>query len=348
MLKFGVIGTGMIAQYGHDGMKASGQAECITVCDSNEKRRLDFAKHNGIKKVFADAKDMFADKETEAVYIAVPNSFHAPYAEAALLAGKHVLLDKPFALNLAEAKRVTDASKKSGKLFMLGMNQRFAEEPQKIKALSEKGYFGEIYHAMAFWRRRSGIPKAGTWFGNKALSGGGGLLDIGVHMLDLCLYLMDNFEAEAVSGSTYTKFGNRGLGFGGWGKSDAEGLAFDVDDLATALIRLKGGATVNLLISWACNQKENDMVNVELHGTEAGATCYPAEVYRFDAQLGASVNVGSLNPAIKYPHKERGVNFVRAVLGEEAPCVTIDQALKVQGILDAIYQSAKEGREVRL
>jgi predicted dehydrogenase len=348
MLKFGVIGNGMISQYGYDGIMASGRAECVATCDLNEGRRLEFAAKNGIRKTFADAKELIADEEAEAVYIAVPNAFHAPYAEAALLAGKHVLLDKPFALDLAEATRVADAARKSGKIFMLGMNQRFAEGPQKIKALAEKGAFGELYHAMAFWRRRSGIPKAGTWFGNKARSGGGCLLDIGVHALDLCLYLLDDFEAESVSGSTFSKLGNRGRGFGSWGKSDAEGLAFDVDDLATAFIRLKGGATVDLMVSWACHQKENDMVNVELHGTEAGASCYPAEVYRHDPELGAQLNLSQLKGEIKYPHKERGVNFVRAILGEEAPCVTIDQALKVQGILDAIYRSAREGREVRL
>lgn len=348
MLKFGVIGAGMISQYGHDGIKASGSAECVAICDTNEKRRDEFAALNGVKKSYADAKDLIADKDVQAVYVAVPNAFHAPYAEAALLAGKHVLLDKPFALNLAEAKRVAEAARKSGRVFMLGMNQRFAEEPQKIKALAEKGYFGEIYHGMAFWRRRGGIPKAGTWFGHKALSGGGCILDIGVHMLDLCLYIMDNFDAETVSGSTYSKLGGRGIGFGDWGRSDSEGLAFDVDDLSTAFIRLKGGASVELLVSWACNQRDEDLMNVEVHGTEAGGSCYPAEAYRFDPVLGAFATVGKLKPALKYPHKERGVNFVRAVLGEEEPCVTIDQAIKVQAILDAVFLSAKEGREVRL
>ena len=111
---------------------------------------------------------------------------------------------------------------------------------------------------------------------------------------------------------------------------------------------LSGGASVDLTASWACHQKDNDMVNVELHGTEAGATCYPAEIYRSDSTLGGQLTIAQLKPEIKYPHKERGVNFVRAVLGEEAPCVTIEQSLKVQGILDAIYKSAKEGREVRL
>jgi predicted dehydrogenase len=348
MLKFGIIGAGMVAQYGHDGMLASGEAECVSICDSNERRRGDFAASNGIGRTFADARELIADADIDAVYIAVPNAFHAAYAEAALLAGKHVLLEKPFAPSLGEAKRVAEAARKSGKLCMLGMNYRYAEEPQKIKALAEKGYFGEIYHATAFWRRRSGIPKSGTWFGNRALAGGGALLDIGVHMLDLCLYLIGDFEAVTVSGSTSSKFGKRGIGFGGWGKSDDAGLAFDVEDFATAHIRLKGGAVVDLSVAWACHQKEDDMMNVELHGTEAGASCFPAEVYRFDPLLGAQVNVGNLKPAIKYPHKERGINFVRAVLGEEEPCVTLDQAISVQAILDAIYRSAAEGRELRL
>jgi predicted dehydrogenase len=147
----------------------------------------------------------------------------------------------------------------------------------------------------------------------------------------------------------YTKFGNRGLGEGGWGWSDREkNLPFDVDDFAMALIRIKGGIVLNLNISWAAHQKPFDVNNVEIHGTEAGASLYPGEVFTFDAKAKALVNMADLKVDLPYPHCDRFVNLVRSVLGQEKPCVTMDQVLAVQKTLDAVYQSAKEGREVRL
>ena len=348
MLKFGIVGAGNIAQSGYDGLTASGKAEVVAVADTNQERLAAFASLNKVRRTFPKAEDLLGDKGLDGVYIAVPNAFHAPYAIAALESGRHVILDKPFTLNHAEAVKVIDAAKRAGKLFMLGMNQRFEEGAQRVRALAERGYFGEIYRMRAFWRRRSGIPRLGTWFGNRKLAGGGCFLDIGVHMLDLALWAAGDFEAASVTGSVYTKFGNRGLGAGGWGMSDAEGLSFDVDDCALAFIRMQSGATVQVEISWAAYQKEGDSHNVELFGTEAGALLYPGEIYRYDKDLNAQVNVSESQLPLLYPHKNRFVNFVRAILGEEKPCVTHDEALKVQRIIDAVYESAATRREVRL
>ncbi len=348
MLKFGAIGAGMISQSGFDGLTASLAAEVVAVADANEGRAKAYAERNKVKKYFTDPVAILRDPAIDAVYIALPNALHVPMAVAALEAGKHVILDKPFALDLADAGKVAAAIKKSGKLFMLGMNQRFAEGPQRIKALVDQGYFGDIYAVGAFWRRRSGIPRLGTWFGDKAAAGGGCMLDIGVHMLDLALYTIGNFQVETVSGSVFTKFGNRGLGEGDWGLSDREQLPFDVDDFATAFLRLKGGIALNLNISWAAHQKDADVHNVDLHGTKAGASLYPGVVYSYDEQAKAVFDMGNLKVDLKYPHRDRFVHFVRAIRGEEALCVTIEQALAVQKTLDAIYRSAREGREIRL
>jgi predicted dehydrogenase len=348
MVKFGAIGAGMISQSGFDGLTASGSAEVVAVADIHAGRAKEYADRNKVKKYYTEAASIIKDDSIDAVYIALPNALHVPMAVAALEAGKHVILDKPFALNFAEATKVADAVKKTGKLFMLGMNQRFAEGPQRIKALVDRGYFGDIYAVGAYWRRRGGIPRLGTWFGNKAGAGGGCMLDIGVHMLDLALYTIGNFEVESVSGSIFTRFGDRGLGEGGWGISDRENPSFDVDDFATAFIRLKGGVVLNLNVSWAAHQKEIDIHNVDLHGTTAGASLYPGEVYSYDSTAKANFDMSDLKIDIKYPHCDRFVNFVRAILGEEAPGVTIDQALAVQRTLDAVYQSAEEGREIRL
>lgn len=167
-------------------------------------------------------EELLADKEVDAVYVAVPNKFHAPLACQTLAAGKHVILDKPMALSHAQALQVAKAAEQSGKTFFLGMNQRFTEGAQQIRSLVEAGVLGEIYHAKAYWIRREGIPRLGTWFGNKEVAGAGSLFDIGVHFLDLCLHLLGNFNPVSVFGASYTKFGNRGLGEGGWGLSDRE------------------------------------------------------------------------------------------------------------------------------
>jgi predicted dehydrogenase len=348
VLKFGIIGAGMIAPSGVEGVKMSGKAEVVAVADIHPGRLAAFAAKHGVPKTYPKAEDLIRDKGIEAVYIAVPNTFHAPYAVAALEAGKHVILDKPFATSYAEAAKVVEAARKNGKVFTVGMNQRFTEGAQKVRTLVERGYFGEIYRSRAFWRRRWGAPRLGTWFSNRKLAGGGCFLDIGVHMLDLALYTIGDFEAESVTGSVYTKFGNRGLGEGSWGLSDPEGLPFDVDDCALAFIRMKSGATIQVEITWAALQKVADSYNVEVFGTEAGAQVYPGEIYRFDRELGAHVEAGSMKVPMKYPHANRFVNFIRAILGEEELCVTHEQALKVQRIIDAVYESSATRREVRL
>lgn len=348
MLKFGIIGVGMISQTGYDGVMQSGLAEVVAVADTHPGRLAEFAARNQIPRTFPTAPQLIASRDIDAVYVAVPTASHAPFAVAALEAGKHVLLDKPFATSLAEAEQVLAAARRSGRLLMIGMNQRFEEGPQKIKAAAERGYFGDIYRMRAFWRRRAGAPRLGTWFGHRKLSGGGCFLDIGVHVLDLALWLAGNFEPESVCGAAYTTFGNRGLGEGSWGASTPEGLPFDVEDCALAFLRMKNGAAVQVETSWVAHQKESQSYNVELFGSQAGALAYPGEAYRFDEALGANADISNIGLPIRYPHRNRFVNFVRAIRGEEEPCVTHEQSLAVQRITDAFYQSSASGREIRL
>ena len=348
MLKFGIIGAGAISQSGYDGITMSGAAEVVAVADTSEKRLKEFAALNKVPRTFPDAAGLIRDKDLDAVYIAVPSAFHAPFATQALEAGKHVLLEKPFATSYAEAQGVIDAAVKARKIFMVGMNQRFTEGAQRIRALTEKGYFGDIYRLRAFWRRRSGIPALGTWFSSRKLAGGGCLLDIGVHMLDLAMWTANNFDVESVSAAVTTKFGNRGLGRGTWGKSDPEGLSFDVEDGASAFIRMKNGAVIQAEINWAAHQKENDSYNLELFGSEAGARVYPGEIYTWDKALNAAATIADLGTPLTYPEANRFVNFVKAIRGEEKPCVTHEESLKVQRVIDAAYESSAAHREVRI
>ena len=253
-------------------------------------------------------------------------------------------------MNTAEAETAIAAAKAAGKVLNLGMNQRFTDQAQKFRSLVEQGTFGEIYHAKAAWTRREGIPKFGTWFASKEMAGGGALYDIGVHVLDLCLYVLGNFKPVSVVGATYTKFGNRGLGGGawGWGKSDVSDIPFTVDDFATGLIKFENGATVSLDVTWACHRAEGDRVEIDLFGTEAGGSVYAKKVYRRDEAAGGYITIDNPAAPIKYEHRERFHNFINHLLGTEELCVTMEQALAVQRILDALALSACSGKEVML
>lgn len=349
-VRFGFIGAGQIAYYAADAVKKNANATLHAAFDPNAERLAKFAAEKGIAKTYPTVEALLADKELDAVYIATPNKFHVPLAKQALEAGKHVILEKPFAMNYTEAKEAADLSKQLGLVFTIGMNQRFTADSQRIKGLVEQGALGDIYHAKAYWRRRTGIPSLGTWFSSHEMAGGGALYDIGVHMLDLCLYTIDNYEPVSVSGATYTKFGNRGLGEGGWGMSDKTGVKFDVDDFASAFIRFANGATVTLDATWAGHNEEANRENVEIFGTEGGASLRPAKLFRFapEGSLTDYEVVNVTKAPTKWEHNDRFNNFINHLVGKEELGVSLEQALVVQRILDAIALSSKTGREVVL
>ena len=348
-LRIGMIGAGRIAAHNCNSINAHPDARVVAVADSSRERGEALQNEFAIESVHTNADDLLADDSIDAVSIAVPNAFHAPLAIAALRAGKHVMLDKPFTTNYPEAVKVAEVARETGLTFMVSMNMRFRKETQTVKAMIGRGDLGDIYHAKAYWLRRSGIPRLGTWFGSKKLAGGGVLLDIGVHLLDLALYLMDNFEIESVSGITHRTFGHRGLGEGGWGLSDRSENVFDVEDFAGALIRLKNGTTLNLEVAWAMHQPEDKgRNNVEIFGSEAALTAFDAKLCRFGPE-GGEYQVTTPEP-IETPHatENRFLNWIDVILGKAEPVCTLPQALAVQRTLNAIYRSAETGREVTL
>jgi predicted dehydrogenase len=229
---------------------------------------------------------------------------------------------------------------------MVGQNFRFNIETQTARAVVEEGTLGEVYHAKTSWSRRSGIPRIGSWFTQKRFAGGGCTYDIGVHALDRCLYLMGEFDAAAVSGQTFAKFGPRGLANGGWGRSEIDPKAtFDVDDLSVALIKLKSGRTVLLEASWAAHGPLIDVNNTQLFGTEAGLSLPPVRLFKQTKRGYATEEVDLLPPMV---NTNRMVHFIDCLLGKAKPFVKPTESLAVQKILDAIYVSAATGREVRV
>jgi predicted dehydrogenase len=347
-VRWGLVGTGKIAQSHCGNIKSHEAATVLAAHDTHETRLGEFCKAQEVPRAYKTAAELFADKDVDAVYIAVPNKFHAPLAIEALQAGKHVLLDKPFAMNLAEAEAVVETAKASGKLFMLGMNQRYRADSQKIRSVIASGTIGDIYHAKAFWMRREGIPRLGTWFGSKELAGGGCMLDIGVHMLDLCLFLIDNWEPLSVFGQTYSMFGHRGLGEGGWGASDREDIQFDVDDFATALIKLRNGASVSLDVSWAAHMGDGSRNDVHVFGSKGGTQAYPAKIFCRNPLREDYEVIENVRGHIPLAHADRFHNFTEAILGNEEPLTTLEQSLVVQKILDGIYESCRTGKVVEL
>ena len=348
-VRVGVIGCGAISGDHCEGVRRHPDAELAALCDISEKRLKEQAKRHGVARTFAKWEALVACPDLDAVTVALPNYLHAPVSIAALKAGKHVCCEKPFATAYAEAKAVADAAKKAKKVFAVGMNARFARDRQVVKALVERGELGDVYHARAYYLRRFGAPKRHTWFGHKKLAGGGCLYDIGVHALDLCMHLMDNFQPESVSGRVFTRIATQKPYKTGWGRSDPDPkLVFDVDDFAVALVKLRGGQVIELSASWALMLPDGGGNNIELHGDRGGAQLYPARLVRPAKREGEYDVIEPQGVKIRYEHCSRFVNWIDAILGRDALCATPEQSLAVQKVLDAVYASSASGGEVRI
>ncbi|HYP16952.1 MAG TPA: Gfo/Idh/MocA family oxidoreductase [Opitutus sp.] len=341
-----VFGAGAIGLDHIGSFKGHPNATVLAVADTSIERARTAAELHGVPVVSSDYREILARDDVDVVSIALPNYLHAPAGLAALRAGKHVMIDKPMATNARDAAQLIAAAKKRGLLLMVGQNNRFSPDVQTLKQLVLKGVLGEVYHAKTAWTRRGGIPRIGSWFTQTQFAGGGSTYDIGVHALDRCLYLLGEFEAVAVSGQTYAKFGPRGLGEGTWGKSEVDPQKpFDVEDMSVALIKLKSGRTVLLETSWAAHQPFADFNGTQLFGTEAGALMPNLQLFR-KTENGYSTESVVTTTTLVNPN--RMSHFVDVLLGQAEAYVKPEESLAVQKILDAIYTSAKTGREVRI
>ena len=188
----------------------------------------------GVARQYADANELIKDREIDVVSVCLPNHLHAPLTLAALRAGKHVICEKPPTMNAGEAKRIEKAATKAKKIVMYAVQRRFGGAEQAAKQAIVKGLAGDVYHARAGWMRTRGIPIGTGWFTDKSKSGGGALIDIGVHMLDLAWYLLGQPKPASVYGMTHQKFRS----------VIAPERTFDVEDAAFALIRFEGGKTL--------------------------------------------------------------------------------------------------------
>ncbi|MGG1519715.1 Gfo/Idh/MocA family oxidoreductase [Paenibacillus oryzisoli] len=352
-LKFGIIGTGNIFTASHlQPLLEHEEVEIVALCDINKLRAEKLAAEYKIPYVYSDYDQMLKElPELEVVDICTPNLFHSKAAIAALEAGCHVFCEKPDAVNPVEAQKMADAAKGSNKLLMVMRNNRFSPQAQYLKSYIEEGLAGEIYTGRCGWLRRRGIPGKGGWFTTKELSGGGPLIDLGVHFIDLAVWLMGNPRPVAVSGATYTKFANNELSdsiHSKFGERQENGT-FDVEDLANGYIRFNNGATLQLEFSWASNLGE-EMNFVELRGTQSGASIIKGELQIYTETAGQLTN---LTPVFKGTsklgnHGKHLYHFIDCLQERAEPINTPEQGVDMIKILSALYESAETGKEVRL
>lgn len=336
MIKVGIVGTGGISRLHANGYKKCPDVEIKAISDISEAHSKRFAEDYGIKNIYTDYKEMLKDDEIEAISICTPNALHAPVAIAAFEAGKHVICEKPISTNAEDARAMVAAGKKSGKIFMMGFNNRFRGDTQLLKKCIENGDLGEIYYAKTGWLRRKGIPGMGGWFTTKALSGGGPLIDLGVHVLDLTLWLMGNPKPVYVVGSSYAKFGPE--------IAKQKGGTFDVEDLATGMVKLENGATIFVETSWH-SHVEKERIYSQLIGTKGGAELDPLRIY-------TDVNGNSADVLLQHPsvsgHEMEIIHFIECIKENKTPIAIGEHGLHIQLILDAIYESTVTGKGVEI
>lgn len=349
-LRVGVVGTGGAGEAHIIGFRQQPGVAVVAIADPRSDRLAELAAKYQIEHTYTDYNELVARDDLDIVSVATPNYLHAPVTIAALEHGKHVLCEKPLAHTLADAEAMVRAAVSSGRMLEVVFNHRQRGDVEVLKAYVEQGGLGRIYHAKASWMRRSGIPGMGGWFTTRAMAGGGPLIDLGVHVLDLALYLMGEPGVIAVSAATYAELGPRGRG----GRGDTGGqLTYDVEDLATAFIRLASGATLLLEASWAAYGRHHDDFGVALYGTEGGADIEIVN-YGWQDTLRIYSDVGGV-PAVTRPQVTKGTGhegviraFVAALRRGEWSAYTGVAALRRSQIIDACYRSAQEGRELAL
>lgn len=349
-IKIGVIGVGSISNCHIQAYQKNPNVELYAFCDIDEEQLRKMGEEYGISRLYTDIDAMLALKELDAVSVCTWNSAHADCAIAALNAGKHVLCEKPMSVSREKAEEMKAAADKNGKLLMIGFVRRYGNDCAVLKDFIEKDYFGALYYAKATYLRRNGNP--GGWFGDKSRSGGGPLIDLGVHVIDLVRYLMGNPRPVSVYGATFQKLYDRKNikkigGYASVSKSDRD--ICDVEDLAVAMIRFENGAVLSLEASFSLNLKK-DEGKIELFGTKGGAKLDP------ELEIYTEINDYLADVQLDYPTAlnfddifEKEINhFVDCILNG-TPCrAPAEDGVTLMAILDAIYESAETGHEVLL
>ena len=347
-VQIGIIGLGGIGHH-HADRLADHDAELVGGVDISGEARRRFGEKYGVSTYEDDAELLDI---ADAVLITTPNRFHEQYAVAALEAGCDVLLEKPLAHSLDSAERIVEAAHAADSICMVGFNNRFSAPVEVIKQYQADGRFGDFSHIEANYIRRRGIPGRGSWFTSKEVAGGGALIDIGVHAIDLALYFLDFPTIAEVSGTARSQFGTReDYAFVEMWGDDIGPDGFDVDDSVSAFIRTAKGQTISLDVAWAANRPTND--EFILRGTEAGASfdrsSHELTIYE-DSKAGRDhLTDAEIETRASDTHKAEQRYFIDHIGSKTTPeRNTVEEGLAVQRVIDAIYRSSEEGRAISL
>ena len=347
--KIALIGCGGMGTHHLLSYQTIPDVKIVAICDIYPGRAEDRVERFAPDaKAYTDYREVLEIPGLDAVDICTPNYLHSIIAVETLNKGLHVFCEKPDAVSVEEALKMKAAAEANDRVLMVMRNNRYSPESQFLKKYIEDGKMGEIYAGRCGWQRRRGIPGKGGWFTTKEQSGGGPLIDLGVHMIDLAMWLMGNPTPVAVSGCTFSKFADTDVSdsvnskFG----DKVSGGTFDVEDLAMGFIRFDNGACLQIEFSWASNI-EKERTFVELLGTKAGASWPNLKI--FTEEYGSTVDVV---PAISTKdfsgHKLNLIHFVDVLQGRAEPAFVPQQGVNMISILTAMYESAEKGCEVRL
>lgn len=352
-LRVGVIGLGAGSVHAR-AYSGHPQAELVALAGQEAERLAHLGAELEVPRLVTDWQQVVAMEDIDAVSIATPNALHHPIAIAALDSGKHVFCEKPLAVSTHQAREMVTAAQRNNRVLDVAFNHRRRADVQWAKTYVDTGALGRIYHVRAAWRRRAGIPGLTSWFTSKELAGGGALIDLGPHVLDSVLYLLGEPKVIAVSAVMHGDLGAAGYGAMEGAASTGNSSSFSVEDLAVALVRLEGGASIALEISWAGHAADDEDIAIELLGVDAGLRLF---VPRYAGRNTLSVYKDSGGahtveyPDVVVPGGEHALvigDFIAAVLSGDWSAHTGLTAQRRTEVLEACYESATRRQEVTL
>lgn len=354
-VQVGIIGCGGIANGKHmPGLSKLGNVALVAFCDIVPDRAKQAVEKYGVPgaKVYENYQDLLSAGGLDVVHVCTPNDSHADIAIAALEAGCHVMCEKPMAKTATDARRMVEAVQRTGKKLCIGYQSRYRADSQYLHAACRRGDLGDIYFAKAHAVRRRAVPTWGVFL-DEEKQGGGPLIDIGTHALDLTLWLMDNYQVKSVTGSVYRKLADRENAANAWGPWDPK--KFTVEDSAFGYVTMQNGASIFLEASWALNTLDTSESVCTLCGTKAGADFRDGlrlNGEEFSKMWTQKVDTSAGGAAFyegksEKPHEVEARMWIDAVVNDKTPVVTPEQACVVSEVLEAIYTSARTGEPVR-
>ncbi len=346
-LKVGVIGVGGIAAWHMPGWAESPHTQVVAGCDVSEAALQTWGEKFSVSKLTTHTADLLNDPEIDIVDICTPNMYHAPLTITAMEAGKHVLCEKPLAPTPDAVREMIAARDRTGKMLMTAQHFRFSGTAKAMKAEIASGALGEVYHARAWMLRRVGLP-ARPGFVLKANSGGGACIDIGVHILDLTLWMMGNPKPVSVTGVARTELAKHKGAWGIWGDVPEQ---MEVEEFANAFVRFENGATLILEVSWMLHHNVSGFEDMQmwLYGKQGGSHWPKCEIYQSNYTTQQLYDRTLKNTKdIREPHAQECIEFAEALVNGLPSPVPAEQSLQVMSILDGIYRSQEAGGEVSL